>query len=125
MGSSEIPLLSLIKVHPTPETLASVVPVWISSATDLANVQRAAESARGRGFQFGLYSLYYHKAMRQPWRHPLLWASQMALRLQTWWAGEPGTPLIISVADIRSVNHGHSKDTYREGSKLMLEGGEK
>ena len=51
----------LVRVHPVPETLASVVPVWISSERDLARVQAAAESGRGRGFQFGLYSLYYHK----------------------------------------------------------------
>ena len=96
----------LVTVYPRPETLASVIPVWVSSAADLANVQRAAESSQGRGFQFGLYSLYYHKAMREPWRHPLLWASQMILRLQTWAAGEPGIPLVISVADIRSADCG-------------------
>ena len=105
-GSFGVVTQFLVSVHPSPETLASVVPVWVSSAADLANVQRAAESSQGRGFQFGLYSLYYHKAMREPWRHPLLWASQMILRLQTWAAGEPGIPLVISVADIRSADCG-------------------
>ena len=105
-GSFGVVTQFLVKVHPSPETLASVVPVWVSSAADLANVQRMAESSRGRGFQCGLYSLYYHKAMREPWRHPLLWASQMILRLQTWASGEPGIPLVISVADIRSADHG-------------------
>ena len=105
-GSFGVVTQFLVKVHPSPETLASVVPVWVSAAADLANVQRMAESSRGRGFQFGLYSLYYHKAMREPWRHPLLWASQMILRLQTWASGEPGIPLVISVADIRSAEYG-------------------
>ena len=101
-GSYGVVTQFLVRVYPAPETLASVIPVWVSSASDLANVQRAAESAKGRGFQFGLYSLYYHKAMREPWRHPLLWTSQLALRLQAWAAGEPGTPMVISAADIRS-----------------------
>ena len=107
-GSFGVVTQFLVKVHPSPETLASVVPVWVSSPADLAYVQRMAESSRGRGrgFQFGLYSLYYHKAMREPWRHPLLWASQMILRLQTWTSGEPGIPLVISVADIRSADYG-------------------
>ena len=61
-----------MKVHPAPETLASVVPVWVASARDLANIQAAAESEAGRRFQFGLYSLYYPKALRQPWLHPLV-----------------------------------------------------
>ena len=65
-------LCPAVKVHPTPETLASVVPVWVASARDLANIQAAAESEAGRGFQFGLYSLYYPKALRQPWLHPLV-----------------------------------------------------
>ena len=111
-GSFGVITQFLVRVHPTPETLASVVPVWISSPADLANVQRAAESGPGRGFQVGLYSLYYHKAMREPWRHPLVWASQMMLRLQTWAAGERGAPLVISVADIRSAGYGHSRGKY-------------
>ena len=115
-----------VKVHPTPETLASVVLVWVASARDLANIQAAAESEAGRRFQFGLYSLYYPKALRQPWLHPLVtpgdcspltpvsgvqvWGSQQLLRLRAWWAGEAGLPLVLSVADI-SPGAGRRTDT--------------
>ena len=71
-SGSWVTLCPAVKVHPTPETLASVVLVWVASARDLANIQAAAESEAGRRFQFGLYSLYYPKALRQPWLHPLV-----------------------------------------------------
>ena len=91
----------LVKVYPEPEPLASVVPLWVSSLEDLLRLERAARSVEGRGYQFGLYSLYYSKAVRQPWLHPVLAASQLLLRLEAWWEGQPGVPLILSVADIR------------------------
>ena len=91
----------LVKVYPEPEPLASVVPLWVSSLEDLLRLETAARSVEGRGYQFGLYSLYYSKAVRQPWLHPVLAASQLLLRLEAWWEGQPGVPLILSVADIR------------------------
>ena len=91
----------LVKVYPVPEPLASVVPVWVSSLQDLLRLETVARSEEGLSYQFGLYSLYYSKAIRQPWVHPVLAASQYLLRLEAWWEGEPGVPLILSVADIR------------------------
>ena len=91
----------LVRVYPVPEPLASVVPVWVSSQADLVRLENLARSEEGRNYQFGLYSLYYSKAVREPWLHPLLAASQLLLRLQAWWAGEPGVGLVLSVADIR------------------------
>ena len=34
----------LVKVYPVPETLASVIPVWVSTEADLNRIQFAAES---------------------------------------------------------------------------------
>ena len=39
-----------------------------------------------------------------------VWASQQLLRLQAWWAGEAGLPLVLSVADI-SPEAGRRTDT--------------
>ena len=91
----------LVRVYPVPETLASVIPVWVSSQADLLRLEAVARSEEGRGYQFGLYSLYYSKAVREPWLHPVLAASQHLLRLQAWWEDQPGLPLVLSVADIR------------------------
>ena len=91
----------LVKVYPEPEPLASVVPVWVSSQADLVRLESVARSEEGRSYQFGLYSLYYSKAAREPWLHPLLAASQYLLRLEAWREAEPGVPLLLSVADIR------------------------
>ena len=92
----------LYTVHPSPETLASVLPVWVSDHEDLQAIERAAWSPKGRGFQIGLYSLYYLKAARQPWAYPALSMGKMMLDLKTLWAGEPGQPLVLSVADVRN-----------------------
>ena len=92
----------LVKVYPVPETLASVIPVWVSSLTDLTRLEAVARGEEGGGYQFGLYSLYYSKAVREPWSHPLLASSQYLARLKAWWENQPGVPLILSVADIRS-----------------------
>ena len=92
----------LVTVYPRPETLASVIPVFVTSDADLRLIQSVAESDEGRGYQIGLYSLYYPQSVREPWYHPLLASSQYLLRLQSWVAGEEGVPMIISVADIRS-----------------------
>ena len=108
----------LVTVYPSPETLASVIPVYVSSEQDLARIQTLAHTDQGRGYQFGLYSLYYPQAVRQvsmvcqiiiiiccprsPWWHPVLAMSQYMLRLQSLVAGEEGVPMVLSVADIRS-----------------------
>ena len=72
----------LVKAYPVPETLASVIPIWVSSFSDLRQVQKAAESKQGRGYQWGLYSLYYFRAIKNPWAHPLQALSLYVLRLQ-------------------------------------------
>ena len=43
-GSFGIVTEFLVKVYPVPETLASVIPVWVSTADDLKLIQQAAES---------------------------------------------------------------------------------
>ena len=55
----------LVTVYPSPETLASVIPVYVSGEQDLARIQTLAHTDQGRGYQFGLYSLYYPMAVRQ------------------------------------------------------------
>ena len=80
----------LYTVHAAPETLAAVVPVWVSSKADLQAVAAAATSQTGRRFQFGLYSLYYWRAARRPWEMPLISFGQLLLWLQVSkisWAG--------------------------------------
>ena len=72
----------LYTVHAAPETLAAVVPVWVSSKADLQAVEAAATSHTGRRFQFGLYSLYYWRAARKPWELPLISFGQLLLWLQ-------------------------------------------
>jgi len=101
-GSFGIVTEFLVKVYPVPETLASVIPVWVSTADDLKLIQQAAESKQGKGYQWGLYSLYYNRAIKYPWSHPLLSLSQYLLKIQAWWSGESGIPMIISIADIRA-----------------------
>ena len=39
-----------------------------------------------------------------------VWGAQQLLRLQAWWAGEAGLPLVLSVADI-SPGAGRRTDT--------------
>ena len=43
-GSFGIVTEFLVKVYPVPETLASVIPVWVSTVDDLKLIQQAAES---------------------------------------------------------------------------------
>ena len=72
----------LVKVYPVPETLASVIPIWATSEEDLRRIQTGAESDQGQNYQWGLYSLYYFRAIKYPWSHPLLSLTQHLLKLQ-------------------------------------------
>ena len=72
----------LVKVYPVPETLASVIPIWVTSEEDLRRIQTGAESDQGQNYQWGLYSLYYFRAIKYPWSHPLLSLTQYLLKLQ-------------------------------------------
>ena len=56
-----------------------------------------------------------------------MWGAQQLLRLQAWWAGEAGLPLVLSVADI-SPGAGRRTDTgqvrWRGGEVVRWRGGE-
>ena len=60
----------LFKVYPVPETLSSLIPVFIASDLDFKLLQDVAESQQGRNYQWGLYSLHFYQAVRYPWLHP-------------------------------------------------------
>ena len=108
----------LYKVYPSPETLASVLPVWVSDSKDLQAIERAAWSKEGQGFQFGLYSLYYLRSARHPLAYPGLSMGRIMLDLQAFIAGEPGQPLVLSVADVRN---GAGRKTNSEEVVNILE----
>ena len=91
----------LYKVYPTPETLPAVLPVWVSNVHDLKAIEKAAWSKEGRGFKIVVNSLQYLRAARAPWMYPRHSLLKFMFDLKTFWAGEVGQPLVLSVADIR------------------------
>ena len=84
----------LYKVYPSPETLASVLPVWVCDNKDLQAIEKCAWSKKGQGFQFGLYSLHHLKSARHPLAYPGLSLGRILHDLQAFTAGS--RPILFS-----------------------------